>query len=64
MKETNLDAKASKTVQYKVKLQKGDTIKATLFVYFAKQDCQSVITLKDELYKTSHILKEVTKEVD
>jgi len=58
--ETNLDAKASKIAKYNVKLQKGDVVKATMFVRFAKQDCQSVITLKDKIFKEKHILKEVT----
>jgi hypothetical protein len=57
----NLDAKASKTVSYSIQLQKGDIIKATMSVRFAKKDCQSVVTLKDELLKTAHILKEEVK---
>jgi len=60
----NLEAKASKTVSYSVQLQKGDTVNATMFVRFAKQDCQSVITLKDTLFKTVHVLKEVTKVIE
>ena len=60
---TNLDAKASKTVSYNVKLEKGDVIKATMFVRFAKQDCQSVISLKDKLFKTAYLLKEVSQIV-
>jgi len=59
----NLEAKASKTVSYSVKLKKGDVIEAIMFVRFAKQDCQSVVTLKDELLKTAHLLKEVTKVI-
>jgi hypothetical protein len=57
---TNLDAKESKTIKYSIDLQKGDTIKATMFVRFAKQDCKSVITLKDTLFKKEQILKEIT----
>ena len=60
----NLDAKASKTVSYSVQLQKGDIIKATMFVRFAKQDCKSVVTLKDKLFKREHVLKEVTTKVN
>ena len=55
----NLDTKASKTFNYSVKLQKGDVVKATMFVRFAKQDCQSVVTLQDSLYKEPFIIKEV-----
>jgi len=62
---TNLNAHKSKTVTYKgIKLQKGDIVKATMFVRFAKRDCQSVVTLKDEIFKTAHVLKEVTYTVD
>jgi len=57
--ETNLNAKESKTVEYKVKVQKGDLVKATMYVRFAKKDCQSVITLKDTIFKETHILKEL-----
>jgi len=60
----NLKAKASKTVSYSVQLRKGDVVKATMFVRFAKQDCQSVITLKDTLFKTAHVLKELTKVIE
>ncbi|SFV64324.1 hypothetical protein MNB_SV-14-1851 [hydrothermal vent metagenome] len=60
----NLEAKASKTVTYSVHLQKADIVKATMFVRFAKQDCQSVISLKDKMFKTAYILKEVTKIID
>ncbi|MCK4441512.1 MAG: hypothetical protein KAU90_05870, partial [Sulfurovaceae bacterium] len=44
---TNLNAYKSKSVTYKdINLKKGDIIKATMFVRFAKRDCQSIITLK------------------
>jgi len=56
----NLNAKESKTVKYSIKLKKGDKIEATMFVRFAKQDCQSVITLKDAIFKKAHILKAVS----
>ena len=55
----NLDTKASKSFNYSVKLQKGDVVKATMFVRFAKKDCQSVVTLQDSLYKEPFIIKEV-----
>ncbi len=60
---TNLNAKEHKTVHYEVKLQKGDIIKAILYVRFAKEDCQSVITLEDEIFKKQFVLKEVEQEV-
>ncbi len=60
----NLEAKASKTISYNVQLQKGDVVKATMFVRFAKQDCQLVVSLKDELFKIAHVLKKVTKIIN
>jgi hypothetical protein len=60
----NLNSKESKTVNYTFKTQKGDTIKATMFVRFAKQDCQSVITLKEAIFKEAHILKSVSYKVE
>jgi len=61
---TNLNAHKSKIVTYKgIKLQKGDIIKATMFVRFAKRDCQSVIELKDEKFKKAFVLKEVSTRV-
>lgn len=57
----NLGVQESKILTYKrYALQKGDTIQATMFVLFAKQDCLSVVELKDPLYKEAQILKEVT----
>jgi hypothetical protein len=61
--ERNLNAKASKVAKYSVELETGDIVHATMFVRFAKKDCQSVITLKEELFKKAHILKEVIKIV-
>jgi len=61
---TNLNAHKSKIVTYKgIKLQKGDIIKATMFVRFAKGDCQSVIELKDEKFKKAFVIKEVSTVV-
>jgi nitrate reductase cytochrome c-type subunit len=61
----NLAMKESKVLKYSgVKLQKGDTIKATMFVRFAKKDCQSVVKLEDENLKKSHILKEIIYKVE
>jgi len=57
----NLEVKESKVLKYNnIELQKGDTIKATMYVRFAKKDCQSIINLKDTLFKTVHILKKVS----
>jgi len=57
----NLEAKESKKVIYKgIELKKGDVIKATMFVRFAKKDCQSVVTLKDTLFQKEQVLKEFT----
>ena len=61
---TNLKAEESKRVKYEVELKKGDVVKATMFVRFAKKDCQSVITLKEELFQKAQILKEVKKIVE
>ena len=57
----NLAMKESKLLKYStVELQKGDVVKATMFVRFAKEDCQSVITLKEAIFTTEHLLKEVS----
>jgi len=62
---TNLNADKSKIITYKgIKLQKGDIVKATMFVRFAKRDCQSVIELKDTLLKDKHVLKEFIKVIE
>ncbi len=59
---TNLNAHKSKTITYKnIELKKGDIIKATMFVRFAKRDCQSVIDLEDNKFKKAFILKESVK---
>ena len=57
---TNLNAKESKIIRYRTTLKKGDIIKATMYVRFAKNDCQSVISLKENLFKGTQILKEVS----
>jgi len=60
----NLEMRESKNFVYsEVELKKGDKIIATLFVRFAKKDCQSVISLKDEIFKKAYIIKEVSIEV-
>jgi hypothetical protein len=60
---TNLNAREHKRVKYELKLKKGDTIKASMFVRFAKEDCQSVVTLKDAIFKETHLMKEVERVV-
>ncbi len=63
--ENNLGMKKSKLLKYKgMNLKKGDLIQATMFVRFAKQDCQSVIKLEDEKFKKAYILKEVVYKVE
>ena len=59
-KVNNLAMKESKVLTYHgMKLKNGDIIKATMFVRFAKKDCQSVIKLKDEKFHKAFVLKEV-----
>jgi len=61
----NLEAKESRIFIYKgMNLKKNDVIHATMFVRFAKKDCQSVVTLKDSLFKKEHILKELRKKIE
>jgi hypothetical protein len=55
------NAYKSKSVTYKnIPLKKGDIIKATMFVRFAKRDCQSIIDLKDNKFKKAFVIKEVS----
>jgi len=59
---TNLDAHQSKTLTYGgVPLQKGDIVEATLYIRFAKRDCQTVIKLDEREFRTPFILKQVQK---
>lgn len=61
----NLNAKESKSFSYSgVELKKGDRVVATLFVRFAKKDCQSAVSLKDAIFKKAHVIKEVSMEID
>jgi hypothetical protein len=61
VESNNLDINETKTLSYKdIKLKKGDIIRATLFVRFAKEDCLKVIDLKDEKFKRAEVIK--TKE--
>ncbi len=61
---TNLDAHKSKTLHYDIDLKKGDLIQATMYVRLAKEDCQSVITLRDEIFKRRLILKRLEQRVE
>ena len=61
----NLEMKESKTLSYSgFKLKKADSVVATLFVRFAKKDCQSVVTLKDAIFKKPLIIKEVSSTIE
>jgi len=60
----NLESKESRKFTYKgMELKKGDVIEATMFVRFAKKDCQSVVTLKDTLFKKEQVLKELVQTI-
>ena len=62
-KVNNLAMKESKVLTYHgMKLKNGDIIKATMFVRFAKKDCQSVIKLKDEKFHKASVLKELSSK--
>jgi len=57
----NLAMKESKVLTYHgMKLKNGDSIKATMFVRFAKKDCQAVIKLQDKKFQKAFVLKEVS----
>ena len=61
----NLEAKEQKTLLYSLpKLQKGDKIKISLFVQFAKSDCAKAITLKEKKLLEPQLIKSVTIEAD
>ena len=61
----NLEMNKNKTLSYSgFKLKKGDSVVATLFVRFGKKDCQSVVSLKDEIFKKKYIIKKIIKIVD
>jgi len=60
----NLNAHESKDFIYHgIDLKKGDTVIATLYVRFAKRDCQKVVKLKDDIFKRSYIIKSVKKVI-
>jgi hypothetical protein len=64
LRVNNLNARESKTFTYEdLKLKKGDTIQASMYVQFAKSDCQKVIKLDDEKYKKSHLIKTVAHKI-
>jgi len=61
----NLDINETKTLKYRdIELKKGDIIEVTLFVRFAKEDCLSVIDLKDSKFKRAEIIKSLKKVVN
>jgi hypothetical protein len=61
----NLAMGDSKTLRYSgVNFREGDSVEATLFVRFAKKDCQSTITLRDEIFKKAFIIKKVVKIIN
>ncbi len=65
LRVNNLEAKESKTFGYKdISLEKGDVIKASMYVRMAKKDCQKVVQLKEEKFKKAFLLKSVEKIID
>jgi len=65
LRMNNLEAKDSKTFIYKgVKLQSGDIIKASMYVRFAKKDCQKAVELSEEKFKKSFLLKSVQMTIN
>ncbi len=61
----NLNARESKSFVYDgLSLQKGDIVSASMYVQFAKEDCQKIIKLEDEKFKKSHLMKKVEKIID
>jgi hypothetical protein len=60
VEKNNLEAKKSKIFQYNtITLQKNDKIEVTLFAKVAKDDCLSVIELKDKSFNEPIVLKKV-----
>lgn len=65
LKVNNLEKRKSKTLTYKnIELKKGDIINASMYVRFAKKDCQKVMSFDDENLKKSHLIKTVEKRVN
>ena len=61
----NLEMEESKILSYQgFKLEKSDRVVATLFVRFAKKDCQSVVSLKEEIFKKTYVIKKVIEVVN
>jgi hypothetical protein len=64
LRVNNLLARETKSFTYdKLSLKKGDIIVASMYVRFAKQECQAEVTLNDEKFKKAHLIKEVKKEI-
>ncbi len=65
LRVNNLEAKESKTFVYKdIDLQKGDIVKATMYVRLAKKDCQKAVTLKEDIFKKRYLLKSVQSVIN
>ncbi len=65
LRVNNLEAKSSKTFEYKgVDLKKGDIVKASMYVRVAKKDCQKAVTLKEEMFTKTFLLKSVQKIIE
>jgi nitrate reductase cytochrome c-type subunit len=60
----NINADETKVLKYKVdSIKKGDTIKVDYYVQLAKDDCVSVITLKDKSIIKPQLIKTITFQV-
>jgi len=60
----NINADETKILKYKVdSIKKGDTIKVDYYVQLAKDDCASVITLKDKTIMKPQLIKTITFQV-
>ena len=64
LRVNNLLAHESKTYKYEnLRLKKGDTIQASMYVRFAKEDCQKAIKLEDEKFKKEYLIKMVKHKI-
>jgi len=56
----NIEAYESKALIYnKIKLEKGDIIKASMYVNISKKDCTKVVDIKEEKYIKTYLIKSV-----
>lgn len=61
----NLEARESKTLTYEgMELEKGDVIKASMYVNITKKDCAKVVIIKDKKYSKTYLIKTVEIEVN